>query len=111
MVRSFYYPEGANYDLWRTYAQFVWILVLVCCFVGLISSCTHSFLNRKSGMADGLVTFSFVVSLAMLMLIVFELLFEARARYFYSSVTLFIFFAVLGMRWMLSWARAWRASR
>lgn len=110
LVRSFYYPEGANYDLWRTYAQFVWILVLACCFVGLISSCTRSFLNRKSGMADGLVTFTFIVSLSMLMLIVFELLFEARARYLYSSVTLFIFFAVFGMRWMLSRARAWRAS-
>ena len=62
-------------------------------------------------MADGLVTFTFVISLAMLMLIVFELLFEARARYLYSSVTLFIFFAVLGMRWMLSRAHEWRASR
>ena len=77
---------------------------------GLFPSCTRSFLNRKSGMADGLVTFTFIVSLSMLMLIVFELLFEARARYFYSSVTLFIFFAVFGMRWMLSRARAWRAS-
>lgn len=106
LVRSFYYPGGARCKGWRTYAQFMWVGVLASCFVGLASQGVSCFRGRKSGAVDSLTVPAIAVSLAMLMLIAFELLFEARARYLYSSVTLFIFFAVLGLRQMLVWTRS-----
>lgn len=82
--------------------------MLICCFVGLLASAMHR-AKRKDGLQGNLSSdFSLVVSLALLMLIVFELLFEAQARYLYSSVTLFIVMAVIGIRWLVQRARAIR---
>ena len=111
LIRSFYYPDGSHYNLWRTYAQFIWIAVLVCCFVGLLAGTTHR-AKQKDGARRNLSSyFSLVVSLALLMLIVFELVFEARARYLYSSVTLFIAMAVVGIRWLVRRTRAMKTHK
>ena len=108
-IHSVYYRGGAYYDLWRTYAQFIWIAVLVCCFVGLLAGTKHH-AKRNDGIQRNLSSdFTLVVSLALLMLVVFELLFEARARYLYSSVTLFIVMAVIGFRWLVQRIRTIRA--
>lgn len=110
-VHSIYYREGAYYDLWRTYAQFIWIAVLICCFVGLLAGATHRAKRKDKAQRNLSSDFSLVVSLAILMLIVFELLFEARARYLYSSVTLFIVMAVIGIRWLTQRARAMKTHK
>lgn len=111
LIRSFYYPDGLHYNLWRTYAQFIWIAVLVCCFVGLLAGATHRAKQKDGAQRNLSSDFSLVVSLALLMLIVFELIFEARARYLYSSVTLFIVMAVIGIRWLTQRTRAMKTHK
>lgn len=92
--KSLYYEGGANWSVWRTYEQGVWITVLVFCplVVGLV---------RQRGRVDAARRRRSVaiatVALSLLMLLAFELLFEARARYLYSSAPLFIMMGALGM--------------
>lgn len=92
--KSLYYEGGANWSAWRTYEQGIWITVLVFCplVVGLMSPHGRTdAARRRRSIAIATVT------LSLLMLLAFELLFEARARYLYSSAPLFIMMGALGM--------------
>lgn len=100
-TRSLYYPDGSRLSLFETYAHTVWILVLVCCALACVLPAGW----RKGRMRELLI----VATMSLLMLIAFELLFEARARYIFSSLTVFIGLAALGMRslcWSLGAFRA-----
>lgn len=84
VARSLYYDNGRHYDLWCTWAQFLWLGTLLCgAFSGLYRS------------KDGRLR---VVQLALSGLFLFEMLFETRARYLYTNVPLFIVLAVVGLR-------------
>lgn len=84
VARSLYYDNGRHYDLWCTFAQFLWLGTLLCgAFSGLYRS------------KDGKLR---VVQLALSGLFLFEMLFETRARYLYTNVPLYIVLAVVGLR-------------
>lgn len=89
-VRSLYYPDGSCLDLFKVYAHSIWLFVLV----GCVFSCVLC-VARGEGEMWGILG---AIVLSLLMLIGFELLFEARARYLFSSLTVFIILATLGMR-------------
>lgn len=89
-TRSLYYPDGSNLDLFKTFAQAVWLFVLVGCVLACVLP-----LDRQGEGVRALVA---AAALSLLILIGFELLFEARARYLFSSLAVFIFLATLGLR-------------
>ena len=115
-IRSLYYEGGSLYDEWRTYSQGVWITMLTLDIISLLSVLASKAVTGRARSGDGIDPigsngvgrgeFVCIVAAALLMLICFEVLFEARARYFYSSVSLFILLASLGMNDM---ERAWSA--
>lgn len=90
ITRSLYYPDGAAYMAWSTLAQLAWILQLALALVGAV----RPLVDRRRSPLSPLVL---VLSLSLLMLTVFELLFEARARYLFSSLPLYITLAAIGL--------------
>ena len=74
--------EGAYYGIWSNFAHMMWLTVLV--FGGFAS-----FTARKREIG--------VVMLALLGLAAFELIFEARARYFFMYTPLYIILASVGV--------------
>ena len=89
-MRSLYYEDGANVQLFQTFEQAVWLFLLACVALGCV-------LPRGRG-DDRQVEPALTVVLALLMLLAFEQVFEARARYLFSSLALFVFMATLGLR-------------
>lgn len=83
--RSVYYSRAAvmekNYKYWNGFAKAVWLSVL---FFSLAS-----FLEKGNRNA--------VIYLGIVGLTVFELIFEARARYLYTYIPLYILLSVVGM--------------
>lgn len=88
-LRSLYIPGGIAYDLWQTYAQGVWVLTLALVPVGL----TAGIRSREDALKRQVLA---VAAAALLMLVTFELVFEARARYLYTYVPIFIMLAAQG---------------
>ena len=78
--RSFYYPDGERYVLFKNFMQAIWLSVL------LLS--TGAFFTRGRAAA--------VVELTLLGLVLYLLLFEVRARYVYIFAPLFISLAASG---------------
>lgn len=123
MTRQVYYRGGVAYDLWRTYAQLVWIGVLLLCLPAVIWR--RKDVGPARTVTDGHVTIGGascksedkrliavdVMAASLLLLVVFELLFEARARYLYTYVPVFVVLAALGMARIAAWARELRSAR
>lgn len=84
-IRSIYYEDGNFYSAWCTWAQFLWMAVL------LFSA--FSLGNRRSKTLS-------ILQLTICGLFLFEMLFEARARYIYTCVPLFIVLAIIGLQTM-----------
>ena len=89
LARSFYYPVGENLQVWKDYSQLVWTGIL---FFSLFSVLALRSTNRSE--IAGL-------QLAMIGLFLFEMLFEARARYLYTCVPIYIILSVIGMKSLL----------
>lgn len=87
-LKSIYYNNGKYFKVYSTVLQFVWIFVLV----GL----TGVVFFFKSNIQKNSKVLVLILSLIGLTL--FEVLFEARARYLYTYVPCFIILAVLGWR-------------
>lgn len=86
-IRDFYYNEGGRFSYFISYAQSMWMLLLggcVCCV----------FVDRKK---QGIDHAKLVLFLSILGLTVFELLFEARARYLYCYIPIYILIANVGL--------------
>jgi len=88
MRNLFYGPKevyqgeyGQSYGLWRNVVQATWLLVLLLSVAGAVC-------RRNKAIA--------VTMLALIGLTIFELLFEARARYLYCYVPLYILLASVG---------------
>ena len=94
-LKATFYNDGAHFWLYSGMVQIVWIIVLILCFFKSIISV---FNKDKMEKADG------VICLSLIGIIVFELLFEARARYIYIYVPLFILYGISGIKqsWQLS---------
>lgn len=89
LARSFYYPVGENLQVWKDYSQLVWTGIL---FFSLFSVLALRSTNRSE---------IAVLQLAMIGLFLFEMLFEARARYLYTCVPIYIILSVIGMKSLL----------
>lgn len=85
VLRDYYYEEGSGYLVFQIVTQAVWILVL-CLATGLI---------LKKGGGENRTTAAVV--LCILAIGCFVMLFEARARYLFLYVPLFIIAASLGL--------------
>ncbi len=83
VLRSFYYTDGDNYYLFSIFEQFVWLFVFTY-FVVLI------FTKSDDGKS--------ILLLGILGLTIFELLFEARARYLYTYLPIFCMLAGFGIK-------------
>lgn len=87
LLRSIYYMDGKNHIKWGTYAQAVWLLILLLCFCAGLGRVNDD--NQK--------IYS-VIFLAIIGLTAFELLFEARARYLYTYVPVYCILAGIGAK-------------
>ena len=82
ITRSLYYPEGSLYGLWSNFEQAVWLAVLT---LGLLSCLLKP--DRRIA----------VVMLSVVGLTLFDMIFEARARYLYTYLPYYILLASLGL--------------
>lgn len=80
-----YAEEGIYYPLWSNFAQMIWLTVL---FLSIFSV-----FGERSPEKNALL-------LSIIGLTLFELLFEARARYLYTYVPVYILLAVSGFQWL-----------
>lgn len=87
-LKSFLYSIGENFIIYGTICQFLYIFVLIGCIVYGIS-------QRKK-----IEDVSLILMLSFMGLFIFETLFEARARYIFTSIPLFIVMAAVGMSWL-----------
>ncbi|WP_194610389.1 glycosyltransferase family protein [Clostridium vitabionis] len=91
LVRSLIKPNGENYDVFLSYMQMIWMtLVFFLCFTIFygrdISEGTHS---------DRVIL---VMLLSVIGLTLFELLFEARARYLFCYSPVYVILGMTGIR-------------
>lgn len=90
LVRSYIKPEGSNYNKFISAKQTIWITILFfCCF---------TVFYRKTELSNEAEMLLFLMMLSVLGLTIFELLFEARARYLFCYSPIYVILAVLGMR-------------
>lgn len=86
LLKSFYYDAGENYRITSTLQQVLWVAVLIS-LLGLI------FIDKLK--PDNRLL---VLMLALIGLTMFELIFEARARYLYIYSPFYITLSVVGLR-------------
>ena len=84
-LKSVYYEDGSRHEWFQNWSQAVWMLILAGCFL--------SFFDRKN---DGNSPAGPAALLALIGLTLFVLLFEARARYLYCYVPVFVLLSVSG---------------
>lgn len=82
MIRSLYYEGEKNMHLMETYMQSFWVWIL--CFMGA------AILKKEKTKVEN------IGMLSVLGLVLFQLLFEARARYIYCYVPVMLVLAVTG---------------
>jgi len=83
LLRSVYYSHtGKAYPIWANFAQTIWM--------GLLALASCAWLYGKDGRLS-------VIMFSIIGLTIFETVFEARARYLFIFVPLFILLCVAGM--------------
>ena len=80
LLKDIYYNDGKYFPIYATIAQATWILVLIGCWCVSIKAV----LNKKVNI-ECLVMLTTIIGIT-----IFELLFEARARYLYIYVPIYI---------------------
>ncbi len=88
ILMSFVYPNSSNYHIFLTLSQALWLTVLSGTFLFSFRK-QKTLPHRKQAM---------VIKLALIGLVIYVMLFEARARYLYTSLPLFILAAILGFQ-------------
>lgn len=89
LAQALYLPDGALCPLWASVSQALWLAtLLLCALAGL---------RGHAGDADVRGRVVCALMLTVLGLTLFEMLFEARARYLYSSLPVFVTLAMLGL--------------
>lgn len=84
-LRNIYYQNSKSNLIMTTAEQFVWIVILLLSFMAAF---TRNEGNKNSEIA--------ILMLSIIGLTVFELLFEARARYLYTYIPIFCLLATMG---------------
>ena len=84
-LRSLFYTNGSRYTTYASIIHTVWLGVLLLVLIGCI-------LDKKVTKQTS------IIRLALLGLVMFELLFEVRARYLFTYVPFFIVLAVQGLQ-------------
>lgn len=78
MLKEIYYPEGDKYSLYTYISQSIWLMILGGCFI-------EGILSLKRPSKERCVVFLSIIGITL-----FNLLFEARARYLLLYVPFFI---------------------
>jgi hypothetical protein len=81
-------PDNSHYGLWLNFAQMLWLTTLLLTIFSIWGP------RRRETTA---------VMLTLLGLTLFETIFEARSRYLYAYVPLYIVLAICGVQAILSW--------
>lgn len=90
-LRSYYYDGGEMYEIFHTFSQMVWVVIL-CLITGIAFP--------PKGMSDKRIS---TVLVGILGIMCFVMVFEARARYLYLYSPVFILAAALGLERFLDW--------
>lgn len=85
-LKSIYYNNGKNFRLFSSILQIIWIFILAGT-TGII------FIIKKNIQKKEKIL---VLALSVIRLTIFEILFEARARYLYTYIPFYIILAVFG---------------
>lgn len=80
-LRSFYYNDGKYHIIYSTIVHGIWVLTVVGCWIQMLIAVFKK--NSENNVYR-------VMSLALVGITIFELLFEARARYLYIYVPIYI---------------------
>jgi hypothetical protein len=87
-AKSLYYEGNANYDLYTSFAQMLWLVVLI--------------LSIAAGLKNNIDYNGNLIVLIMLLsiigLTVFEWLFEARARYLFTYAPFYVILSTIGLK-------------
>ena len=86
-LKELIYSDGKYYNVVSTIRQFFWLFILMLLPVNLFKN------NSKEIL---------IVKLSLIGLFLFELLFEARSRYLFSYVPIFIFIAMYHMHYLFN---------
>lgn len=86
--QQIFYEEGKYFPILTTFQQGIWLLILICLFLAAVFYEKRSLLQSKE---------IAVLMLAIIGLSIFELMFEARSRYFYIYAPVYILLAVCGI--------------
>lgn len=92
-LKSVYYYDGERYTYFCSYSQMVWMLLLAGCFFAFV-------FRKKDWGRKG-----FIIMLALVGLTLFELIFEARARYLYCYVPLYLLLGSWGLEQVYQFMR------
>ena len=88
-LKNIYYNDGKYYKYFSTMGQFLWVLMLG----------TGWYVSIKEFIGKRNINYGVsVMELSIIGITLFELLFEARARYIYLYVPIFALFVLMGMR-------------
>lgn len=85
LLESFYLPTGKHYQIFLSIVQTIWLTVLCLC----LFACFHKG--------------QLVLKLSVIGLTMFELLFEARARYLLTYAPVFIILSCIGFSQIITW--------
>lgn len=86
-LRSIYYNDGSRYPCFATLEQFIWIGVLIAAFFSVFFGGDNRHHKEIA-----------VLMVSVIGLTLFEVLFEARARYLYTYLPIFCILAAVGCR-------------
>lgn len=90
LLKNIYYNTGAHFLIFSSLEQLLWITLIIFILWKIFRGVVI-WRNAEDAMF-------YVLLLTIIGLTVFELIFEARARYLYSYVPIYIFAALYGMR-------------
>lgn len=93
LIWSFIMPDGADHGKYSSFMQMIWITLLMLGLLGGIAACVFIFRKDKETAESDVI---FAVMLSLTGLFVFELLFEAKARYLIIYLPYFLISAVYG---------------
>ena len=88
-----YYETGSNHSIFKYIVQGAWLTILV-------MQSLNTFIKRKD--MDNNVR---VILLSLIGLFIFESIFEARARYLYTYVPIFIISGMIGLNGFMDWMK------
>lgn len=94
-MKSLYYTDGKFFNIYATLVQVIWICVICGVFLKTVFA-----VFDKNADYDYLIMILAVVGLT-----VFELLFEARARYLYIYTPIYIILGIYGFRELNNWIK------